>query len=108
VGTTQEAKVSAAKSHIAELEAALERYSIHMDRYPTPEEGLNALVEPPSTEDQKWRGPYIKMLRPDPWGHPYQYRFPATHGTTGFDLWSRGADNADGGDDDAADIGNWQ
>ena len=47
-----------------------------MDRYPTMDEGLKVLVEAPAGEDKKWRGPYIKLLRPDPWGNPYQYRFP--------------------------------
>lgn len=108
MGTTQEAKIGQAKAHIAELESALERFNIHMDRVPTNEEGLNALVEPPSDEDKKWRGPYIKLLRPDPWGHPYQYRSPGVRRPTGFDLWSRGADGADGGEGDGADIGNWQ
>ena len=108
IGTTHDAKVSTAKSHIAELEAALERFHIHLDRYPANEEGLKVLVEPPSGEDKKWRGPYIKLLRPDPWGNPYQYRSPGIHGSLTFDLWSRGADGADGGEEEAADIGNWQ
>ena len=107
IGTTQEAKVSTAKATIAELESALERFNIHMDRYPTSEEGLKGLVEPPSAEDKKWSGPYIKLLRPDPWGQPYQYRNPAVNRKTGFDLWSKGADSADGGEGDGADIGNW-
>ena len=107
VGTTQDAKVSTAKSNIAELESALERFYVHMDRYPTTEEGLKALADPPQGEEQKWRGPYIKLLRPDPWGHPYQYKNPGSHKASGFDLWSRGADGADGGEGDNADIGNW-
>jgi general secretion pathway protein G len=107
IGTTHDAKVSAAKSHVAELESALERFNIHMDRYPTMEEGLKVLVEEPSGDDKKWRGPYIKQLRVDPWGNPYQYRRPGTHHPTSFDLWSRGADKADGGEGDGADIGNW-
>ena len=65
------------------------------------------LTEPPSGEEKKWRGPYIAVLRPDPWGNPYQYRNPGVQRKTGFDLWSRGADNADGGEGDGADIGNW-
>lgn len=105
--TTQDAKVSAAKSHIAELESALERFKIHMDRYPTVEEGLKALVESPSGDDKSWRGPYITQLRDDPWHQPYQYLQPGAHHPTRFDLWSRGADKADGGEGDAADIGNW-
>jgi general secretion pathway protein G len=111
MGTTQDAKISAAKSQVAELESALERFYVHMDRYPTAEEGLKALVDPPAgTEtgtDSKWRGPYIKQLRNDPWGNPYQYAFPGTHHPTSFDLWSRGADGADGGEGPNADIGNW-
>ena len=107
IGTTHDAKVSAAKGHVAELESALERFNVHMDRYPTAEEGLKALVEAPSAEDKKWRGPYIKLLRPDPWGNPYQYRSPGIHHPTSFDVWSRGADGADGGEGEAADIGNW-
>jgi general secretion pathway protein G len=107
IGTTHDAKVSAAKAHIAELESALERFNVHLDRYPTMDEGLKILVEAPSGEDKKWRGPYIKQLRPDPWGNPYQYRFPGVHHTTSFDLWSRGADGSDGGEGQATDIGNW-
>lgn len=106
--TTHDAKVGTAKANIAELEAALERFYIHMDRHPTTEEGLLSLVEPPATEDKKWRGPYIKMLRPDPWGEPFQYRSPGTRRTGAFDLWSRGADKADGGENEGEDIGNWQ
>jgi general secretion pathway protein G len=106
--TTFDAKVSAAKGHIAELESALERFNVHMDRYPTPEEGLKVLVDAPAAEDKKWRGPYIKQLRADPWGNPYQYRNPGLHHTTSFDLWSRGADGQDGGEGQGADIGNWQ
>ena len=107
MGTTQDAKVSTAKSTVAELESALERFYIHMDRHPTTEEGLKALVEAPSSEDKHWRGPYIKMLRADPWGNPFQYRYPGVHPSSSFDLWSKGADGADGGEGEGADIGNW-
>jgi general secretion pathway protein G len=107
IGTTSEAKVGAAKAGIAELESAIERFHIHMDRHPTTEEGLKVLLEPPAGEESKWRGPYIKVLRADPWGNPYQYRRPGTRHPTSFDLWSRGADNAEGGEGDNADIGNW-
>jgi general secretion pathway protein G len=106
--TTHDAKVSTAKGNVAELESALERFYVHMDRYPTTEEGLKVLVEAPTGEESKWRGPYVKMLRADPWEQPYQYRCPGTHHTSSFDLWSRGADKADGGEGPNADIGNWQ
>jgi general secretion pathway protein G len=101
IGTTHDAKVSTAKSNIAEIESALERFYVHMDRYPTTEEGLKVLVDAPPGDESKWRGPYIKLLRPDPWGNPYQYRMPGVHRTSGFDLWSRG------GDGEAVEIGNW-
>lgn len=107
MGTTTDAKISAAKSHIAELESAIERFYVNMDRYPTSDEGLKVLSDPPSGDDKKWRGPYIKQLRDDPWGAPYQYKRPGVHHPTGFDLWSRGADGAEGGDGPNADIGNW-
>ncbi|HYE33123.1 MAG TPA: type II secretion system major pseudopilin GspG [Methylomirabilota bacterium] len=104
--TTQDAKISAAKANVAELENAVERFYIHMDRHPTTDEGLKVLVESPSSDDKKWRGPYIKTLRPDPWGHDYQYRNPGAR-RKGFEIYSRGADGQDGGENEAADIGNW-
>lgn len=107
IGTTTDAKISAAKAHISELESALERFYVHMDRYPTASEGLQVLVDPPATEADKWRGPYLKQLRADPWRTPYQYKKPGVHHPTSFDLWSRGADGAEGGEGAAADIGNW-
>jgi general secretion pathway protein G len=107
MGTTHDAKVSAAKADVSQLENALERFNLHMDRYPTMDEGLKVLVEAPTGEDKKWRGPYIKLLRPDPWGNPYQYRVPGIHHATTFDVWSRGADGQDGGDGPNADVGNW-
>ena len=107
MGTTHDAKVSAAKADVSQLENALERFNLHMDRYPTMDEGLKVLVEAPAGEDKKWRGPYIKLLRPDPWGNPYQYRVPGIHHATTFDVWSRGADGQDGGDGPNADVGNW-
>ncbi len=108
MGTTHEAKVSAAKSDVAVLQTAVEQLYLHMDRYPTTDEGLRLLVEAPAGDDKKWRGPYIKQLRSDPWGNQYQYRAPGVHHTTSFDLWSRGADGVDGGEGNGADIGNWE
>jgi general secretion pathway protein G len=108
IGTTHDAKVSAAKAHIAELDDALERFNTTMDRYPTTDEGLKLLTEAPAGDEKKWRGPYVKQVRKDPWGNPYQYRYPGVHHPTSFDLWSRGADNADGGEGPGADIGNWE
>jgi len=99
MGTTHDAKVATAKSNIAELDSVLERYNVQMDTYPSTEEGLKVLVEKPANDDGKWRGPYITLLRPDPWGHPYQYRYPGTHHASGPDLWAK--------DPEGAEIGNW-
>jgi general secretion pathway protein G len=100
IGTTEDAKVSTAKSDIAQLESALERFNINLDRYPTTEEGLKALTEAPSGDESKWRGPYIKILRADPWGNAYQYRVPGTHHASSFDIWSSGGTSG-------KEIGNW-
>ena len=91
---------------IARLENALERFFIHMDRYPTTAERLKALVTPPAEGAKTWRG-YLKRLVNDPWDNPYQYRSPGLHGSKTYDLWSRGADGADGGDGVNTDITNW-
>ncbi len=101
MGSTEDAKINAAKSDISTLENALERFNLKMDRYPTGEEGLKALVSAPQGEEEKWgSAPYIKILRPDPWGNPYQYRNPGTHNTSTFDLWSTGGPRG-------KEIGNW-
>jgi general secretion pathway protein G len=101
IGSSQDAKVAAAKASVAELESAVDRFYVQMDRYPTADEGLNVLVDPPANdEDKKWRGPYVKQLRDDPWSHPYQYACPGTHHPTSFDIWSAGGDGK-------SEIGNW-
>jgi general secretion pathway protein G len=107
LSSKSEAMIGAAKADIKVLEDAVTTFNIQMDRYPTSEEGLKVLLDPPSGDDKKWRGPYIKDLRPDPWGHPYQYRAPGVHGRNKFDIWSYGSDGTEGGEKDAADIGNW-
>lgn len=107
MGTTQDAKVKTAQFDIQTLANAVERFYLNMDRYPTTEEGLKVLVTPPSEGAKNWRGPYIKQVKPDPWKNPYQYRSPGTHGSKTYDIWSRGGDGADGGEDFNADITSW-
>ena len=107
IGTTTDAKISAAKANISELESALERFYVQMDRYPTTSEGLQVLVEPPSGDASAWRGPYVKQIRPDPWGQPFQYKRPGTRHPNSYDLWSQGADRVEGGEGSSSDIGNW-
>jgi general secretion pathway protein G len=107
-GTIHDAKVKKAEADIAELGGALERFFLTMDRYPSTEEGLQALVVQPPDAGNRWRGPYLRELRPDPWGHPYRYRSPGLHGPTRtYDLWSNGADGVEGGEGTGADITSW-
>lgn len=85
---------------------ALVPYRLDVGRYPTTEEGLDALVQAPSGKEDRWKGPYLESLPSDPWGRPYEYRFPGTlndQGLKGYDIWSLGED----GRKSADDIGNW-
>lgn len=86
---------------IVALESALDMFSLDHDRYPTEDEGLQALL---SGGDRLAAG-YIKRLPRDPWGQEYLYRNPGMHGTV--DLYTLGQDKKDGGEGLAADIGNW-
>ena len=104
-GTKHDARVSRSRADLAQLENALERFFLHMDRYPTTAEGLDVLVNRPSEGAERWRG-YISRLVKDPWNSPYRYRSPGT-GNRPYDLWSAGADGADGGEGEARDISNW-
>ena len=105
--TTHDAKVTRARADIKILENAVERFSLRMDRYPTTAEGLEALVKAPSGAEKQWGKAYIGELRPDPWGNAYRYRSPGIHGAKTYDIWSQGADGADGGEERDRDIGNW-
>lgn len=88
------------------IQLPLTAYRIDMGDYPTTAEGLQALVTPPASKADRWRGPYLQdgKLPVDTWGEPYQYRYPGTHNKNGYDVWSKGPDKTDGTDDD---IGNW-
>jgi general secretion pathway protein G len=102
------AKQDAAAVQIDNLSAALDLYRLETGRYPSNEDGLAVLVEPPAgAAGSSWDGPYIdrKEGLVDPWGRAYEYRHPGRHGE--FDLWSFGADGAEGGDGADADVTNW-
>lgn len=79
-------------------------YKLSIGRYPTTEEGLNALVTAPDSVESRWKGPYARNIPLDPWGNPYQYRCPAVKSKEGYDIWSNGPD---GQPDTEDDIGNW-
>ena len=100
------AKVSTAKTEVSNLAAGLDLFKYDVGRYPTTEEGLQALVVAPEGADN-WNGPYVKKTTKlnDPWGHPYNYRFPGTHAE--FDLYSYGAHADQAKSDEKPPISNW-
>jgi general secretion pathway protein G len=103
-----EARVVAAKQDIASLAQALKLYRLDNKRYPTTEQGIQALVAKPTLTPvpDNWKsGGYVERLPLDPWGKAYQYLNPGLHGE--IDIFSYGADSAPGGDGFDADIGNW-
>jgi general secretion pathway protein G len=102
-----ESKTKTAMLQIEELSSALDLYRLEIGTYPTTEQGLQALVEKPAGIDQ-WNGPYLrkKTVRLDPWGEPYKYRSPGEHDA--FDIFTYGADNAEGGEGEARDVLGWE
>ena len=100
------AMVEKARADIATLEQALEMYKLDVKKYPTTDQGLQALLSAPGGASANYRTEgYIKRLPKDPWSNDYQYLAPGEHGA--FDVYSYGADGVDGGDGLSADIGNW-
>ncbi|UZR28673.1 type II secretion system major pseudopilin GspG [Methylococcus mesophilus] len=102
-----ESKSKTARLQIEELASSLDMYKLDVGRYPTTDEGLNALIEQPSTA-RVWNGPYLrkKKVPQDPWNNPFHYVAPGQHGK--FDVWSLGQDNAEGGEGEDADILGWE
>ena len=92
---------------IRALESALKMYRLDNFGFPSQSQGLEALLEQPSGA-KNWRGPYIETtsLPKDPWGNPYRYANPGKHGKK-IDVFTFGANNAEGGEGADADIGNW-
>jgi len=96
-------EIQVARAQIESLEKALDQYRLDMKRYPSTEEGLQALTTKPG-DAQAWSGPYLKKAVPlDPWGRPYVYRTPGQKGE--FELISYGRDGKPGGTGEDADIG---
>jgi general secretion pathway protein G len=104
----ERAQMSKVKGDIQGLETALTMYKLDNYKYPSTDIGLQALWERPNDPTvRNWReGGYIKRISKDPWGNPYQYVYPGTHGQE-YDLYSFGADSQEGGEGKNADIGNW-
>ena len=96
-------EVQIARAQIDSLEKALDQYRLDISRYPSTEQGLDALTTKPANE-ARWQGPYLKRSVPaDPWGRPYVYRAPGTKGE--FELISYWRDGKPGGAGEDADIG---
>jgi general secretion pathway protein G len=99
-----QAKLSTAKTEISNLAGGLDLFKFDVGRYPTTQEGLDALVAAPSSTDN-WNGPYIKKTAGiiDPWRHKYNYRAPGEHGD--YDIFSYGPSGIASGGKPA--IANW-
>ena len=104
---TDDARATAAKADINNLMQALKLYKLDNQRFPSAEQGLEALVNKPTAGNvpPNWRR-YLDKLPADPWGRPYQYIFPGVKGEV--DIFSLGADGQAGGEGKNADIGSWQ
>lgn len=102
---SEQAKLTAARTDISNIEVALDAYEVDCGHYPSPDEGgLEALIRQPSGV-QAWQGPYLKKGLPkDPWGNLYTYHCPGQHNSSSYDLYSFGPDSQDGGGDD---VDNW-
>ncbi|KCZ48871.1 hypothetical protein HY3_11985 [Hyphomonas pacifica] len=103
---TDQSRIGKAHSDIAALESALDMYNLDMYGYPSTEQGLAALTQAPTgAQSAQYRpGGYIKRMRTDPWGQPYQYVIPGTRSGGAYDVYSVGPD---GQADTQDDIGNW-
>ena len=108
MGRTDDARIIAAKQDIATVMQALKLYKLDNQRYPTTEQGLQALIAKPTVGPAAdgWKaGGYIDKVPKDPWGNPYQYLSPGVKGEV--DVFSLGADGQPGGTGNDADIGSW-
>lgn len=108
MGRPDEARIVAAKQDMSSIMQALKLYKLDNQRYPSTEQGLQALVKKPTStpEPKNWKSEgYLERLPIDPWGNPYQYLNPGLHGE--LDIISLGADGALGGKGNDSDIGNW-
>ncbi|MCK4837263.1 MAG: type II secretion system major pseudopilin GspG [Desulfobulbaceae bacterium] len=105
-GKLGKAKQTTAKAQIEMLMTALDAYRLDVDKYPSQQEGLEALVRDPGESD--WTGPYLAKAKIplDPWKHPYLYRNPGQTGEV--EISSLGKDNKEGGEGEDADVNSWE
>jgi general secretion pathway protein G len=103
----EQAKAKAAKIEIEQIGQTLDLFKLEVGRYPTSQEGLQALIAAPAGVNN-WNGPYWKKgtLPKDPWGNEYKYTSPGQHGA--YDITSLGADGKEGGEGTNKDINSWE
>lgn len=108
INRPDEARATAAKADLQSIAASLDLYKLDNYAYPTTQQGLEALVSKPtvSPSPNNWKGSYLKKLPVDPWGNPYQYLAPGTHGE--YDLYSLGPNGNPAHPDLTKVIGEWQ
>jgi general secretion pathway protein G len=110
LGRTGESRVTAARVDISTLMSALKLYKLDNQRYPSTDQGLQALIQKPTSGPSAngWKeGGYVERLPKDPWGNPYQYLSPGIHGND-VEIMSLGADGQPGGTGEDADVGSWE
>ena len=98
-----DAKINISKGEMAGMATALKCYYLDNGKFPTKDEGLNALMNRPASA-KDWKGPYLESKPFDPWGRPYQYTYPGVHNSQSFDIWSFGPNEEDDGDN----VTNWE
>jgi general secretion pathway protein G len=107
--SSEKAKLTSTRNQIDAYKTALGVYEMDNGFFPSADQGLQALIQQPSSAPQpmNWKGPYLDpaVLKTDPWGHDYVYKYPGTHNTAGYDLYSLGITGVDG---DPGNLGNWQ
>lgn len=106
LGYLGRAKTDTAAIEIENLGAALDLFRLDVGRYPSEQEGLEALFRQPA-DAERWNGPYVSKEEDliDPWKNAYRYSAPGEHGE--YDLFSYGSDNTEGGEDEDADVVSW-
>jgi general secretion pathway protein G len=111
IGRVSDAKSTTARTQIEMISVALDSYRLDNGRYPTTQQGLEALRTEPAADPvpTNWRGPYLRREVPmDPWGRPYEYRSPGEENPGSFDLFTLGLDGVPGGEGEDADLTSWQ
>jgi general secretion pathway protein G len=103
-GRGEQARVAAARADIlSNIATALKLYELDNGDFPASEEGLNALLNKPSSAEN-WRGPYLEKRPIDPWAREYKYKYPGEHRKSDYDLYSLGKDGVESNDD----VKNWE